>query len=133
MIRFTLSVAPVAKGRPRLGRGGRVYTPDETRRFENEVRMLARLYKPEQPWAGPIGICLKFSLPKPKRPKCNEPICRPDLDNYVKAVLDALDEFWIDDSQVVHLSATKEYGEPEINVMIVRIAEENEEQERVWQ
>lgn len=38
---------------------------------------------------------------------------RPDVDNYVKSIMDGAEGILFkDDSQMVHLDATKEYGEP---------------------
>jgi Holliday junction resolvase RusA-like endonuclease len=43
------------------------------------------------------------------------PIGKPDCDNLAKAVLDCITQlgcFWRDDSQVVHLTISKEYTLP---------------------
>ena len=51
------------------------------------------------------------------------PAKRPDLDNYVKMVLDACESVvYIDDKQVVRLRASKVYGEtPGIEVTFIEI------------
>ena len=48
---------------------------------------------------------------KPDAPKAHTK--KPDCDNLAKAVLDVLTElkFWDDDSQVTHLTTTKQYGD----------------------
>jgi Holliday junction resolvase RusA-like endonuclease len=113
---FTLPIAPVAKGRPRFG-NGRTYTPAETLRFERQLVQLARRYAPKVPLTGPLGLWLVFTVKKPKRTKNATPCVRPDLDNYCKAVMDALNGlFWKDDAQVVSIIAGKEYGDPEIRI-----------------
>jgi Holliday junction resolvase RusA-like endonuclease len=56
-------------------------------------------------------VDLVFLLPRPQRTKRIDPDCRPDLDKLVRAVLDALTGVvWIDDGQVVALSARKTYA-----------------------
>lgn len=60
--------------------------------------------------AASITVTIKRpkSVSKAKRPW---PSVRPDLDNYVKAVLDAANGIiWLDDSQVCNLNVEKRYG-----------------------
>ena len=74
---------------------------------------------------GPVGIVLDFGIPKPKSaPKTRRvwPDKRPDLDKLSRSVLDALTYvIFADDSQVVHLRATKDYGAPGVAVEIHRV------------
>jgi Holliday junction resolvase RusA-like endonuclease len=50
--------------------------------------------------------------PKSKPKKVIHWTTRPDLDNFIK-ILDALNGvFWVDDSQIIRIDATKQYGEP---------------------
>lgn len=120
---FTLPIEPVPKGRPRLGRHG-VHTPPETVRFEREVALLAKRHAPRVPLDGPIYVDLTFVLRKPKQTKNTEPCVRPDVDNFSKGVLDALNQvFWKDDGQIVKLNARKIYAQgkpPQIEVVIMR-------------
>ena len=122
VIGFTLPLAPVAKGRPRLGKGGSVFTPVPTRVFEKQVEMLARRHKPKTPIKCGVNLHLVFTVKKPRKSVKAYPISRPDLDNYIKSVVDGLHEFWIDDAQVIHIDAKKVYTEvneePSINVLI---------------
>lgn len=66
---------------------------------------------------GPIGIRLKFVMPRPKStPKRTTPpaVKRPDIDKISRAILDAITGVLIaDDSQVVDLHATKRLAEPD--------------------
>jgi len=86
---------------------------------------VAQDFAPEQPWQGPVGIDLHFGLPKPKSaPKTRRvwPDKRPDLDKLTRAVLDALTYVvFADDSQVVEIRATKDYGAPGVAVEVHRI------------
>jgi len=89
------------------------------------VADVAQDFAPEEPWEGPVGIDLHFGLPKPKSaPKTRRvwPDKRPDLDKLTRAVLDALTYVvFADDSQVVEIRATKDYGAPGVAVEVHRI------------
>lgn len=89
------------------------------------VADVAQNYAPKEPWEGPVGIELHFGLPKPKSaPKKKRvwPDKRPDLDKLTRAVLDALTYVvFADDSQVIEIQASKDYGAPGVVVEIRRI------------
>jgi crossover junction endodeoxyribonuclease RusA len=91
------------------------------------VADVAQRYAPDEPWEGPVGIDLQFGLPKPKSaPKKRRvwPDKRPDLDKLTRAVLDALTYVvFADDSQVVQIRATKDYGAPGVTIEVHRIAD----------
>jgi Holliday junction resolvase RusA-like endonuclease len=72
---------------------------------------------------GPIRLQLDFFLPRPKAhldkhgvPKGKSPVwhCKkPDLDNLIKAVTDAITDtqrVWLDDSQIYQITAVKTYA-----------------------
>jgi len=62
----------------------------------------------------PLKLSADFVVPKPKSAprKRRYPVTRPDLDQYLKLLMDALNKYlWEDDSQVVAVCATKRYGE----------------------
>ena len=65
-----------------------------------------------RPSSDPISIDLKFFMPKPRTVKREYPSVAPDLDKLIRAVLDGLTAIaYIDDGQVVKISAQKAYGE----------------------
>lgn len=113
MIQFVIGIEPVAKGRPRLGKY-RTYTPEKTRQFETELKQkFIKLYK-APPLLGALELIICFYLKRPssisekKRPY---PTVCPDLDNYLKAFLDAGNGIiYKDDAQVVRLMASKAYA-----------------------
>ena len=74
---------------------------------------------------GPVSIDLTFLLPKPKSsPKRRRVYAtkRPDLDKLVRSVLDSVTHVLIeDDSQVVQITAIKDYGPPGVHVTITEI------------
>lgn len=70
-------------------------------------------------FCGPVGIEAVFALPKPKsrirktRNAFPLPQWKPDLDNLVKAMLDALTGIlWVDDNQIVYSRAAKVWAKP---------------------
>jgi Holliday junction resolvase RusA-like endonuclease len=145
-IAFLVSIIPTAKGRPRFSRKtGRVYTPAETEAAERSFRSLAVAHRPAEPLEGPLFVQLVFGVPIPKKSRwwheaalarCVWPTPRPDLDNYEKLVLDALNGiFWLDDSQIVKVEKMKAYApSPFISVRISKIAQpETATEWKTWQ
>lgn len=108
---------PVSKGRPRFCRKGKftmAYTDKQTIEAETNFKAQASHYKPLKPIEGPIRLTLTFASikPKSKPKKVRYWTTRPDLDNYIKLVEDAMNKiFWVDDSQIVEIQATKIYAD----------------------
>jgi len=107
---LSLEIDPIPKGRPKFTKQGRCYTPKKTKEFENELYFMAKdIYKGE-PLEGALHIDISFYLRKPKTVKRKYPHVKPDLDNYIKGTLDALNGLlYLDDSQVVTITASKAY------------------------
>ena len=107
-----------------MGRGGRVYTPEKTSLFELAFKMLANRHRPISPLTGPLSVEVEFFLKAPKRSRNKLPTSKPDLDNLIKGVCDAMNKvFWVDDSQIVNMKISKRYsGHPAgyISVFITR-------------
>jgi Holliday junction resolvase RusA-like endonuclease len=113
---------PVAKGRPRLTRRALAYTPAATRKYEAHARMAAQLAMDGRPpIEAPVRIEVMAELPIPaswsERKKAEaitgtvRPTSRPDVDNYVKAILDAVNTIVVaDDAQVVEVYAKKKFS-----------------------
>lgn len=125
----------VAKGRPRMTRKGFAYTPAATRKYEAHGRLAAQLAMDGRPPIdAPARMVALVELPIPaswsKRRRAAaitgsiHPVTRPDLDNYVKAALDALIGIVLtDDSLVVELEARKRYGvDPKIVLTVTPLA-----------
>ena len=78
------------------------------------------------PAKGAVRLQLRFYLAKPKTmPKGRTaPIVRPDIDNYIKLVMDALNELvYSDDSQIVYIEAHKMYSDVPGTEIILEYAE----------
>lgn len=111
MIHINYPIDPVAKSRPRKGRHG-FYTPKKTVDFEEAIFNYTRLNYQDHPLKGPLGVNLQFHKQRPKTKNEKEiwVITKPDLDNYIKAVLDAVNGvLWEDDKQIVEMTARKMY------------------------
>ena len=131
--RLSITIIPKPKERPRaamIGGHARIFTPKTTEAYEKEIRAAWIRANGEKPEEGPLRARIYFGLPIPKsETKANKllmvlrkvfPIKRPDLDNLVKAVLDALNGVaYKDDSQIVTVLSKKNYSEaPYVRVII---------------
>lgn len=142
MVHFKYRGEPVGKGRPRVTRRGgyvHTYTPEKTRLFEDAMRfeLLASTCEtmPIYPAGTPLKakVTMAMSVPKSyskkKREKCLNgelvPTKKPDIDNVLKAVFDALIGFaFDDDSQIIEVIADKIYAEePYVEVTIDNMGE----------
>ena len=110
---------PRGKARPRF-HNGHAYTPKNTRDFEKEIRV-CYLQQDGRKIDGSVSVSIEaiFKIPESwsKKKKWEtidqgkRPEVRPDIDNIVKIVMDALNGVaYKDDSQVVDISARKVYG-----------------------
>ena len=122
------------KGRPRFTRSGHVYTPKATKQYEQKVatHLLAQGAKPTDKAIRFTAVIVRPYLKSWTKKQLEEakqgkayPITRPDLDNYLKAILDASNGvLFFDDSQICSLGdSRKEYGEEE--QVIIEIEELN--------
>lgn len=127
--KFIIPGEPVAKGRPKLSRYG-TYTPKKTKEYEEHIKQEWRKNGYKEPLKGAVAVSIRFcrgiqksgskAVKTAKLTGKVKPTVKPDLDNYIKAVLDGLNGLaWVDDSQIVNISATKEYSmKPETVVLI---------------
>ena len=104
------------------------YEHAETRKTEAEIVAAIRDKIDLQEKFGakaPLSLTASFTVTKPKsQPKYRtRPIVTPDLDNYLKLLLDALKKYaFPDDRQIVQLHADKVYGDtPMIEVWIEEV------------
>ena len=120
-IEVTIFVVPTPWGRSGMtviGGHAAAYKPKKTRNSED---MIAYAIRQQVMASGtfdvgvPLALSATFFLEKPKSnpKKMTKPVKRPDLDNYGKLLLDALNKYiWPDDSQIVDLHIKKEFGTP---------------------
>ena len=116
-----VNIPPIACPRPRVTRQGRTYYPMNYKIWIKDMReRLSDMHIPE----GALHVDLVFVVKRPKRLMKGERVIhskRPDLDNMIKAVLDALPIK--DDAVVCSLSASKYYAasdeEPSIELHVI--------------
>lgn len=134
IVTFTVPGQPVAKGRARVSTYGgvvRSYTPEKTRRYENQVASYAaEAMRGKPPMGGPVEVVVAAFMMVPKSWSFKKrlaaiagqikPTTKPDLDNIVKA-LDGMNGIVVvDDSQIVKLTATKLYSDiPQLHVTVI--------------
>ena len=129
---FTVPGEPRGKGRPRFTRSGHAYTDRETKAYEEKIvayyRMTLRGTRvPDEAF---VSVDVVAYLPIPKdatkaqiagmAAKTILPSRKPDVDNVLKAVLDALNGVaYKDDSRVYRTSCVKFYSaEPRLEITI---------------
>lgn len=125
---FFIDGPPQGKGRARaFVRNGKVghYTPDKTRAYENKIRGLAVAgMGGAKPYEGPVTLSARITYVVPKSwPKWKRelamagkvlPTVKPDIDNIIKAIKDAINGVvWIDDCQVCSMYASALYQDDE--------------------
>ena len=121
-----------AKQRPRVAMG-HAYTPEPTRRAERALAWHAVQQVGQRSLQCALKVQIDVQVPPPRAWPAKardaaiqgaaKPVCRPDLDNLAKMVLDALQGvLWADDSQVSDLVVTRRFGPKHHTTIIVEQA-----------
>lgn len=136
-VTFAVPGKPYAKKRHRIGMiagRARAFNPKENATAEGSIGNLAAKHFPA-PIMGPVAVevVATFAIPKSWSKKkaaehMHQPHCqKPDGDNILKAVKDALNRIaWADDGQVYDARVRKFWGETDQTVIHVEGAENNE-------
>ena len=118
---------PVAKARPRVMRNGHAYTPKKTEDAERNIRAAWIGKYGDRPADHPVEMRIEFVYEIPKSWSKKKKMwastgvisktSRPDIDNLVKTVMDALNGIaYVDDSLIRRVEASKRYKrEHELN------------------
>jgi len=102
----------VAKGRPRMTRGGRCYTPKKTRDFEEALALQGFAQYKDSPLKEALVVDITVFIKRPKSVTRRYHTIKPDADNFCKAILDSMTGvLWIDDCQVIKVTTSKQYCE----------------------
>lgn len=134
VIVFEVHGEPKPQPRPRafarktaFGVIARVYDAGTAEGWKSQIAEAARPFIPLEPIAGPLALSIDFWLPRPnghfvaskrerglKKGAEDFHTARGDVDNFAKAVMDALTvlRLWQDDGQVADLSVSKRYEDP---------------------
>lgn len=137
-IYLTVDGEPTGKGRPRFSnRGGfpRAYTPKKTKVYEDLIKDEYKACYPRFVFAPnrPLLLIVNAFMPIPKSTTKKSrnsmiqgearPIKKPDADNILKSVADALNGVaYEDDKQVVSMTINKYYSEnPRTEIIIEEI------------
>ena len=111
MNKLIFFIKPTAKARPRAGRNG-FYTPAKTAEFESKIKIIAKQQNPKIIKGSPVWVSITFTFAATKKKTNILHSSRPDLDNLVKAVCDALNGIaWEDDGQIAILECCKRYAD----------------------
>jgi len=115
--------APVPKGRPRMTRHGRAYTPAKTRRYEQSLAQAGQAaMSGKQPIDGPIQVSVvAFFEPPTSWPRWKKMLVdksqsgvqhtvKPDADNLAKTIDGLNGIVWVDDAQITELIVRKRYS-----------------------
>lgn len=131
---YIIDGEPVAKGRPRFTRRGHTYTPKKTADYENHIKRQL-IGQGAEPFGKEVPLKVEVTFYKGHLKSWTKkqvfqaedgsllPVKRPDLDNYVKAILDGANEIlWHDDSQIVDLLLYKRYDKtPRVEIKVSEI------------
>lgn len=136
-MQFDIPGSPIGQGRPKFStiNGHAVaYDPEKSRNYKAYVKLLATQAMKEQGFEmieGPcsLDILAFFEVPKSKSKKFKEralsgleyPTKKPDIDNIIKAIQDALNGLaYKDDALIVKLGVVKLYSEiPRVEVTLI--------------
>lgn len=125
-VAFVIPGTPVGKGRPKFARRGNfvtTYTPEKTASYENLVKVKAEeAMQGRQLFEGAVAVEIALFVTPPaswSQKKQREalagtvfPTSKPDVDNVLKGIMDALNEIvFKDDKQAVDVTVIKRYAD----------------------
>ena len=106
-----LDISPVPASRPRVTRRGITFYAEPYKSYKKDLKQLI-----EKVWDGDVisdrlSLSIRCVVDRPKKTSLFAP--RPDVDNYAKAVMDAMNGVvFEDDRQVTFLCVSKEWASP---------------------
>ena len=120
MISFSCDGAPVPQGSMKVINGHILHSQGSALAVWRSTVGLSARFAGCKPVEGAIGIEIVFRVRRPKTVKRTFPTVAPDLDKYIRAVLDSLSKVaYIDDSQVISIIAQKLYSDtPGVDITI---------------
>jgi Holliday junction resolvase RusA-like endonuclease len=136
-IAFTVPGRPAGKMRPRFARIGGFTRAYQPRTDAEREKLIARAYRQAAsdvpPYAGPAAVAVEAIFTPPAswpRKRLDNPgfmMSRPDGDNILKLILDALNGVaYVDDSHVIRKTVAKRYGDRDETRVTVEFIEASE-------
>lgn len=112
MIQFQIPLDPVPASRPRVTRQGFSYYEQPYRGFKDELKdWLTEAWEGQPVIDYEVVVTVVCWVPPPQKTKLPSP--RPDVDNYLKAVLDGMNKVvFKDDSLVKKAIVEKHWAQP---------------------
>jgi Holliday junction resolvase RusA-like endonuclease len=122
MISFFIPGSPKALKRHKTYRGGKFnVNVDPSKGDKEDFLVMAMANRPKSPFREPLEVRMIFFFPRPKAHfnargalKASAPYWytpKPDLDNLIKFIFDALESvYWHNDSYIVNSDIKKVYG-----------------------
>lgn len=140
MVKLVFNIEPQSQLRPRAAytRLGHivVYDPKQTHAYKQQLRSLAQSQYTQEALTTALKVDVSFFRPVQKSISTIErerrirgehrPVVKADIDNYIKAVFDALNGVvWQDDKQICDLVAHKYYTDrPRIEIEVTPVNSE---------
>jgi len=125
-----VSGKPMAQPRTRKGKYGNIYNPDTADAWKETIQAVFLSKGREKTIMGPVELETDFFFYVPeKRHKASPHIIKPDIDNLVKSVMDALKGIGVykDDCQVYAKYARKYWtNKKEEEGMLIKVSEVTE-------
>jgi len=116
---------PKAQPRPRMTAKGHVFNPSSADAWKEEIKAAFMMCRKET-ITEPVYLKVCFYLPMPKGMKhsvneCTRHAHKPDLDNLLKASMDALTaaKVWDDDALVFKIDSEKWYSPAKTGAQII--------------
>ena len=135
-ITFVVPGKPEGKQRPKGTKTGRHYTPKKTVDYEKKIRACYSIQGGKR-FEGAVFVGVTAYMPIPKNTTKKEralieagellPTKKPDVDNVLKVVLDALNGIAYDDDKQVTRSLSRKryaYGDHKTECIVVTIMED---------
>ncbi len=132
-MKFIVDIPPTGKARPRMTRGGHVYTPKATTDAEAAIRAIfCDLGGETIPKDVPVSLEVVAYFPIPKSWSDERkwaasrgdiyPTKKPDADNILKLVADALNgSAYEDDAQVIKMTAWKQFSRNGLGYIAINV------------
>jgi len=112
VISFSADGVPVPQGSMKVINGHILHSQGSALAVWRSTIALSARFAGAKPVEGAIGIEIVFRVRRPKTVKRAYPTVAPDLDKYIRGVLDALTGIgYQDDSQVIHILGKKVYDD----------------------